>query len=63
MAHFEELRLNEKMEVNGGWVVTFSRAVLKKTLVGSIVLFVVDNWSTTKEAVLDGVQDGMKTWN
>ncbi|HNR06467.1 MAG TPA: hypothetical protein PKM27_04070 [Saprospiraceae bacterium] len=63
MAHFEELRFNEKMEVDGGWVVTFSRAVLKKTIVGSIALFVIDNWSTTKEAVLDGVQDGMKTWN
>ena len=63
MAHFEELQINEKMEVDGGWVVTLSRAVLKKTILGSIAIFVIDNWSTTKEAVLDGVQDGMKTWN
>ena len=58
--NFVELNRNEIMLTQGGGGLgpEFFRAVLKKSILGAIVLYVADNWSDVKNAVADGIKDG-----
>lgn len=60
--NFVELNKNEIMLTQGGVAFgpEFLRAVLKKSFLGAIVLYVADNWSDVKNAVSDASQDHVK---
>jgi len=58
--NFVELNTNEVLCIQGGSGIgpEFFKAVLKKSILGAIIIYVADNWSDIKHAVADGINDG-----
>ncbi len=58
--NFIELNKNEVLCTQGGAGIgpEFFTAILKKSILGAIIIYVADNWSDIKNAVVDGINDG-----